>query len=180
MYKIKFISSFIAILFSILVVYVSVIYKIDNLKMLNNNKDFNVITMEYQVKQLNCLATNIYWEAASESFEGKVAVAQVTLNRVDHKEFPKDICSVVYQKNKIYNKVICQFSWFCETNYRIKNVNEIRFEECYRVAKKVLLEGFRLEGLTEAIYYHADYVSPNWKKEKITKIGSHIFYKSST
>jgi spore germination cell wall hydrolase CwlJ-like protein len=45
------------------------------------------------------------------------------------------------------------------------------------VAKKVLLENFRLPGLTNAIYYHADYVNPGWKKEKIIKIGRHIFYK---
>jgi spore germination cell wall hydrolase CwlJ-like protein len=45
------------------------------------------------------------------------------------------------------------------------------------VAKKVLLEGFRLPILTEAMYYHADYVNPNWRREKIAKIGRHIFYR---
>jgi spore germination cell wall hydrolase CwlJ-like protein len=44
------------------------------------------------------------------------------------------------------------------------------------VAKKVLLENFRLPGLKEALYYHADYVSPGWKLPKIDKIGRHIFY----
>jgi spore germination cell wall hydrolase CwlJ-like protein len=28
------------------------------------------------------------------------------------------------------------------------------------------------------LYYHADYVSPGWRnKEKIVKIGAHIFYR---
>jgi spore germination cell wall hydrolase CwlJ-like protein len=45
------------------------------------------------------------------------------------------------------------------------------------VAKKVLLENFRLDSLKDAMYYHADYVNPRWQKEKITKIGRHIFYK---
>jgi spore germination cell wall hydrolase CwlJ-like protein len=27
------------------------------------------------------------------------------------------------------------------------------------------------------MYYHADYVTPNWGKPKIIKIGHHIFYK---
>jgi spore germination cell wall hydrolase CwlJ-like protein len=45
------------------------------------------------------------------------------------------------------------------------------------VAKKVLLEGFRLDIMKKAMYYHADYVNPNWKLEKIGKIGRHVFYK---
>jgi spore germination cell wall hydrolase CwlJ-like protein len=44
------------------------------------------------------------------------------------------------------------------------------------VAKKVLLENFRLPGLTTALYYHADYVKPGWGKTPIAKIGHHIFY----
>jgi spore germination cell wall hydrolase CwlJ-like protein len=26
------------------------------------------------------------------------------------------------------------------------------------------------------LYYHADYVNPNWKLKRIAKIGTHIFY----
>jgi spore germination cell wall hydrolase CwlJ-like protein len=26
------------------------------------------------------------------------------------------------------------------------------------------------------LYYHADYVNPQWRLEKIGKIGTHIFY----
>ena len=44
------------------------------------------------------------------------------------------------------------------------------------VAKKVLLEDFRLPALREAMYYHADYVNPGWQKKRIAKIGRHIFY----
>ena len=49
-------------------------------------------------KQLLCMAKNIYYEAASESYEGKLAVAQVTMNRVNSPLYPKTICEVVYQK----------------------------------------------------------------------------------
>jgi spore germination cell wall hydrolase CwlJ-like protein len=45
------------------------------------------------------------------------------------------------------------------------------------VAKKVLLENFRLPGLENAMFYHATYISPGWKREKIQTIGRHIFYK---
>ena len=128
-------------------------------------------------KQVDCLADNIYHEAGSEPFEGKVAVAQVTLNRVASGKFSNDICKVVYQKNVILDKVVCQFSWYCDTPARAVYLNKNRFEESEAVAKKVLLEGFRMDSLKEALYYHADYVNPKWNKERIAKIGQHIFYK---
>ena len=71
------------------------------------------VSAEDRTKQLDCLTKNIYNEAATEPFEGKVAVAQVTMNRVDSGKFGKGVCGVVYQKNVIYEKVICQFSWAC-------------------------------------------------------------------
>jgi len=135
------------------------------------------ITMAEREKQLDCLAKNIYWEAASEPFEGKVAVAQVTMNRVESGKFADNICGVVYQKNIIYEKVICQFSWVCESTHKIKAVYPPLYSESKEVAKKVLLENFRLPGLTDALYYHATYVSPGWRKERIAQIGQHIFYK---
>ena len=49
---------------------------------------------------LICLAMNIYHEARSEPIAGRVAVAEVTLNRVESKYYPNDICGVVYQKGK--------------------------------------------------------------------------------
>jgi spore germination cell wall hydrolase CwlJ-like protein len=56
-------------------------------------------------------------------------------------------------------------------------VNKASFKESEEVAKKVLLEGFRLPSLKEAMYFHGDYINPGWKRERITKIGNHIFYK---
>jgi spore germination cell wall hydrolase CwlJ-like protein len=44
------------------------------------------------------------------------------------------------------------------------------------VAKKVLLEDFRISSVKTALFYHADYVNPGWGKKPITKIGRHIFY----
>lgn len=128
-------------------------------------------------KQIQCMARNIYWEAASEPFEGKVAVAQVTMNRVASGKFAESVCGVVYQKNAVYDKVVCQFSWFCEANNVTKPIHPKQFKESEEVAKMVMLEGMRLPALKEAMYYHADYVNPKWNKEKITQIGRHIFYK---
>lgn len=151
-------------------------YKLDTLK--NNPKTpTKYTTMAEREKQLECLAYNIYHEAAKESFEGKVAVAQVTINRAESGKFPNDICKVVYQKNIFMEKVVCQFSWYCESVVRKKPLYQDAYKESYAVAKKVLLEGFRLDGLEEAMFYHANYVNPKWNKQKIATIGNHIFYK---
>ena len=135
------------------------------------------VSAEDRLKQLDCLTRNIYWEAASEPFEGKVAVAQVTMNRASHPSFPQDVCAVVYQKSVIMDRVICQFSWYCDTAHKARPVNQTAYNESMLVAKKVLLEGFRLDVMKEALYYHANYVNPQWNLEKIGTIGNHIFYR---
>ena len=134
------------------------------------------VTAAEKTKQLECLTKNIYWEAASEPFEGKVGVAQVTMNRVESGKFANTVCGVVYQKNVFYERVVCQFSWFCEGNHKIRAVHKPMWQESELVAKKVLLENFRLPGMKNALYYHADYVNPNWRKPRIDQIGRHIFY----
>lgn len=140
-------------------------------------QDVAVVTAADRTKQLDCLTRNIYWEAASEPFEGKVAVAQVTMNRVASGKFGSGVCGVVYQKNVFYEKVVCQFSWACETNHKIKPIYPKNWAESEEVAKKVLLENFRLPSLTQAMYYHATYVNPGWRLQRVTQIGQHIFYK---
>jgi spore germination cell wall hydrolase CwlJ-like protein len=72
--------------------------------------------------------------------------------------------------------VVCQFSWYCDSKHRNRPLGR-GYEESYEVAKKVLLEGFRLPSLEDALFYHADYVNPRWKLDRITQIGTHIFYK---
>jgi spore germination cell wall hydrolase CwlJ-like protein len=123
-------------------------------------------------KQVLCMAKNLYYEAAMESYEGKLAVAQVTMNRANSSKFPSTICEVVYQKtNKTY-----QFSWVGE------KVNEVRnkyaWEECLIVAKKALTENKLHDTIyrTQAMYYHNTSVNPRWKLKYVTKIGNHLFY----
>jgi spore germination cell wall hydrolase CwlJ-like protein len=137
----------------------------------------DIVTIKTRERQLECLAMNIYREAGHENFEGKVAVAQVTMNRASHPSFPKDVCAVVFQKSVVMDRVICQFSWYCDTAHKARPVNQSAYNESMAVAKKVLLEGFRLDVMKEALYYHANYVNPRWNLEKIGSIGNHIFYK---
>lgn len=123
-------------------------------------------------QQTFCLAKNIYHEAATESYEGKLAVAQVTMNRVNNPNFPKTVCGVVYQKvNNTY-----QFSWVGMKNVEIKN--RYAWEECLIVAKKALTET-KLHDIiyrTKSMNYHNTSVSPGWKLKRVTQIGNHIFY----
>jgi spore germination cell wall hydrolase CwlJ-like protein len=151
--------------------------KLETLKEKNDRIENNQVTVAEKTKQLECLTKNIYWEAAGEPFEGKVAVAQVTLNRVESGKFGSTVCQVVFQKNVFYEKLVCQFSWVCEQTGRTKPVSQKGYKESEEVAKRVLLENFRLPSLTNALYFHSVNVNPKWGKEKIVQIGQHIFYK---
>ena len=137
----------------------------------------SAITAAVRDRQLQCLAKNIYHEAGGEPFEGKVAVAQVTMNRTQSGQFPEDVCKTIYQKNVVYERVVCQFSWVCDRATGVQPMNKAVYEESMAVAKRVLLEGFRLPSLKDAMYFHGDYINPGWKRERIAKIGRHIFYK---
>lgn len=148
-------------------------YKVESLKTASTIETSD-ITAEVRGNQLNCLTRNIYYEAGHESFEGKVAVAQVTLNRAASGKFPSDICKVVYQKDNALG--MCQFSWFCNGDVR-KPTNKAAYKESEIVARQVLLEQFRLPSLTHALYFHGKQINPGWKREKVATIGNHIFYK---
>ena len=172
---IKTVVMLLALMLVTTVAYKSVAFKIDHLKQVRT--EASPITAQMRQAQLDCLARNIYHEAGYEPFEGKVAVAQVTINRAESSQFPSDICKVVYQKNVVYEKVFCQFSWYCEKpGASMKPMNGPIYTESMEVAKKVLLEGFRLPDLKNALYFHGDYIHPNWNKKPVAKIGRHIFY----
>jgi hypothetical protein len=140
--------------------------------------DSGIIDSKYQLvnpsteQQINCLAQNIYYEAATESFEGKIAVAQVTLNRVKSGKFGNTVCKTVYQKFK----KTCQFSWVCEKKNRLMRYDSQEFIACKEAAYSVLVYGHRIKKLDNALYYHATYVNPKWNKKVVAKIGKHIFY----
>ena len=123
-------------------------------------------------KQMLCIAKNIYYEAASEPYEGKLAVAQVTINRVNSGNYPSDFCGVVNQRTG----ETCQFSWTCEKSYPIKD--PYKWEECLNIAKRALTETVLHKELakTKAMFYHANYVNPGWKMRVVKRIGNHIFY----
>jgi N-acetylmuramoyl-L-alanine amidase len=129
-------------------------------------------------RQVDCLAENIYHEAKSEPASGQIAVALVTLNRVNDERFPKDICGVVKQKTKNYanGKTVCQFSWYCMP-VRL-NKNSEYYQEALKHALHVYANHELIDDFTRgSLFYHADYVNPGWKLLRTVVIGRHIFYK---
>lgn len=132
-------------------------------------------------KEIECLANNIYFESAYESEKGKIAVAYVTLNRVNSGFFPQTVCDVVKQKTT----GVCQFSWYCqETPKRISyskdltSKQEVMYNEIQKIAIDVYANYGKIPDPTKgALFYHADYVQPKWKNMIHTAtIGRHIFY----
>ena len=116
-------------------------------------------------KEVNCLAENVYYEAGTQGKDGMLAVAQVTLNR-KKAGFAPSICGVVHQG--------CQFSWVCEP---YKQPIPALFNRAYDIAKKSFLNGVAMAKLNNALYFHGDYINPDWSSKKfITQIGQHKFY----
>ena len=154
----------------------------------------NVISKSLVVddKEVTCMAKNIFFEAAIESTAGKLAVAHVTLNRVDSKHFPSTVCEVVYEgphytaaNCEMYPvRDRCQFSWYCDGKGDDPREGSRLWEDSQELAKYVLLRQEELPDITDgALHYHANYInSPKWaKKKKITtKIDTHIFYRTTT
>ena len=129
-----------------------------------------------------CLAENIYFEARNQGFAGWVAVAQVTLNRVKDTRFPNTICEVVKQgltyESGFPIRDKCQFSWYCDGKPD-KPKNLVQYNEFFNFSLLIAQGKIRLLDITDgALWYHADYVRPDWSyhKKVTTEIGDHIFY----
>lgn len=137
------------------------------------------IKQAQDMRNLKCLAMNVYHEARSEPESGQYAVAAVTMNRVASSRYPGDVCKVVYQKSwsKKHKRFISAFSWTTDGKENIPYESEA-WKKSFKVASEVY-NAERKNKVKDALYYHADYVKPRWAKNKIriTKIGRHIFYK---
>ena len=131
--------------------------------------------------EVECLALNIYHEARNQPLVGKLAVAEVTLNRVKDDRFPNNICGVVYQgyyySNNYPIKNKCQFSWWCDGKSD-KPRNEEAWIKAIDVADLVLTDKVGINVVGKSTHYHAYYVRPAWAKtkRKVVRIEDHIFY----
>ena len=133
-----------------------------------------------QVKDndLMCLACNIYHESGNQTLDGKVAVGAVTINRVKSIYYPNSICKVVWQDS--------QFSWTNDGKHD-RVPNKKWWSQAKDIAKGFMVATGKPHGAFKdptkcALFYHADYVSPYWSRDKrmkmTTQIENHIFYKN--
>jgi len=132
-----------------------------------------------------CMAQNIYFEAGNQPLAGKIAVAQVVINRTNHPNYPTTMCDVIYQakwkENWLGNLVPirhqCQFSWFCDGKSDDPG-DSPTWMNSLKVAADVVQGkyGDITEGST---HYHSVYVNPYWADSlnETVIINEHIFYK---
>lgn len=138
--------------------------------------------------ELLCLAKNIYYESGAEPTEGKLAVAQVTMNRVEHPNFPKTVCGVVKQQATVkskseweYDKKVCQFSWVCQGKKIIKKESD-NWQESVMIAEMFLTRNTSYDKFQDdVLFFHEKHLPFNWKHKytKVATIGNHIFYRKT-
>ena len=143
--------------------------KVIDLKVIQKTEEALKIT-PHDERQLQCLAQNAYFEAGNQTEKGMLAVTNVVMNRIEDGRFPDTPCAVVKQRNH----GVCQFSWVCEGKKRIRNMETYR--RARAAAERVYLN--KTHDVTNgALFYHANYVHPNWGLTRVATIGAHIFYR---
>jgi len=128
---------------------------------------------------LLCMALNLYHEARDQPLVGQLAVGSVVINRVRDPRFPNDVCEVVFEgpidDNNNPKRHRCQFSWYCDGK-NDEPLNKVAWHNSKNIAA-YLLTGKPIDVTEGALFYHADFVSPNWKNYKpVVQIQNHIFY----
>ncbi len=126
-------------------------------------------------EEFDCLTQAVYYEAGIEPTQGKLAVAEVILNRVAHPAYPGTICEVVYQGST--RQTGCQFTFTCDG--ALKRRPNARLWELSRDVAAHIIMGLYAPRTDQATHYHATYVDPVWNAGLIrtTQIGQHIFYR---
>ena len=115
-----------------------------------------------------CLATAIFYEARSESFEGQLAVAQVILNRVQSGRFARSICGVVLQPG--------QFSFVRGGAIPAISKASKDWREALAIAR-IAQARLHPSSADNALFFHATHVSPKWRLNRVASIGNHVFYR---
>ena len=151
-----------------------------------NTNGKTIVVQMVNPEELECMTKNIYFEAAVESTAGKLAVAQVTMNRVRSQHYPNTVCKVITQgihyKNGFPVRDRCQFSWYCDGKHDEPPTRGSMWKESQEVAKYILTTPDLIDITDGATHYHADYISsPKWAnpRRKTVEIDTHIFYNKS-
>jgi N-acetylmuramoyl-L-alanine amidase len=120
-------------------------------------------------RELECLATGIYFESKSEPLAGQLAVGKVIANRAASAgRFPPTYCGVLFQRG--------QFSFV--HGGRLPSVPRANKQWQTAVAiAKIVDQGLQQSSIGNALFFHARYVSPGWRMKRVASIGNHVFYR---
>ena len=139
----------------------------------NRKADLATLVAEFRSseagsRELECLAAGIYFESKSEPLAGQLAVGEVIVNRANSRRFPDTYCGVLFQRG--------QFSFV--RGGRIPAIP--RSSESWRKAvaiAHVAREKLAATRVGKAMFFHARYVSPGWRRPRVGSIGNHVFYR---
>jgi N-acetylmuramoyl-L-alanine amidase len=120
-------------------------------------------------RDLECLATGIYFESKSEPLAGQLAVGKVIANRAQSGgRFPSSYCGVLFQRG--------QFSFV--RGHSLPSVP--RASKMWQTAvamAKIVDQRLHESAVGNAMFFHARYVSPGWRLKRVASIGNHVFYR---
>jgi len=120
-------------------------------------------------RELDCLATGVYFEAKSEPLAGQLAVGQVIANRAQSGgRFPSTYCGVLFQRG--------QFS-FVHGGHMPSVPHANRQWQTAVAIAKIVDRDLKESNVGNALFFHARYVSPGWRLKRIASIGNHVFYR---
>lgn len=120
-------------------------------------------------RELECLATGIYFESKSEPLAGQLAVGKVIANRAQSGgRFPGTYCGVLFQRG--------QFSFV--HGHALPAVSHLNRQWQTAVAiAKITDKGLKESAVGDALFFHARYVAPGWHMRRVASIGNHVFYR---
>jgi spore germination cell wall hydrolase CwlJ-like protein len=128
----------------------------------------------FSVREQECLALAMYWEARGEGEAGMAAVGWTILNRVASPAFPSTACAVVYDGGETPP---CQFSWYCDgRSDRPRDWSS--WQRAMRVGARLLTDPLA-DPTRGALYFHARHVRSAWhgRLARTASIGGHVFYR---
>ncbi len=118
--------------------------------------------------EMQCLAGAVYFESKGESLKGQLAVARVVIARAESHRFPDSYCGVVYQRS--------QFSFVRGGKMpRIRTASK-SWSNAVKIARIAHDEAWESE-VEGALFFHARYVKPRWRLERMAAVDNHIFYR---
>jgi len=120
-------------------------------------------------RELECLATGIYFEAKSEPLSGQLAVGHVIANRANSGgRFPSSYCGVLFQRG--------QFSFVRGRSLPSVPRSSKQWQTAVAIAK-IVDQDLKDSEVGNALFFHARYVSPGWRLKRVASIGNHVFYR---